>query len=99
MELCCSIDPLAELTLLQDQIHQRLMDLTPTDSLDLQRMWQEAQATIDSVLDKKPEGKTSKHVELQEEFYVLVTCCDEKHQIALLTRFHAEGLECKALLS
>src|ERR1051325_9831870 len=45
--LLLSIDPLAELALLQDQIHQRLMDLTPTDSLDLQGLWQAAQATIE----------------------------------------------------
>src|SRR6266849_8184549 len=37
--LLLSIDPLAALALLQDQIHQRLMDLTPTDSLDLQSLW------------------------------------------------------------
>src|ERR1022692_2359969 len=34
--LLLSIDPLAELALVQDQIHQRLLDLTPTDSPDLQ---------------------------------------------------------------
>jgi DNA-directed RNA polymerase subunit F len=52
--LLLSIDPLAELALLQDQIHQRLMDLTPTDSLDLQSLWQQTQATIDSALEEKP---------------------------------------------
>src|SRR5271163_4510278 len=36
--LLLSIDPLAALALLQDQIHQRLMDLTPTDSADLQAL-------------------------------------------------------------
>jgi len=33
------------------------------------------------------------------QFLVLLTCRDEKHQIELLARFPAEGLECKALLS
>ena len=29
----------------------------------------------------------------------LVTCRDEKDQVALLERFHGEGLECKALVA
>ena len=34
-----------------------------------------------------------------EQWYVLVTCRDEKEQVALLERLGAEGLECRALLS
>jgi hypothetical protein len=34
-----------------------------------------------------------------DQYLVLVTCRDEKHQVELLTRFQREGLECKALLS
>ena len=97
--LLLSIDPLAELALLQDQIHQRLMDLTPTDSLDLQGLWQAAQATIDSAFDEQSATKSSKAVELEARFLVLVTCRDESHQVELLQRFGQEGLECKALLS
>jgi hypothetical protein len=32
------------------------------------------------------------------EFYVLITCHDEQHQIELLRRFQAEGLDCQAKL-
>src|SRR5262249_56655317 len=53
--LLLSIDPLAELALLQEQIHQRLMELTPTESRDLAQMWQETQRTIDAALAEKPE--------------------------------------------
>jgi hypothetical protein len=51
--------PLAELALLQDHIHCRLMELTPTDSTDLQLLWQETRSTIDSALQEKPAKKTS----------------------------------------
>ncbi len=97
--LLLSIDPLAELALLQDQIHQRLRDLTPTDSLDLQSLWQQTRPTIDSALEEKPAKTESPPIELEEPFLLLVKCCDEKHQVELLRRFHQEGLECKALLS
>jgi hypothetical protein len=33
------------------------------------------------------------------QYTVLVMCADEKQQLALLERFAAAGLECKALLS
>jgi hypothetical protein len=36
---------------------------------------------------------------LAEQFLLLITCRDEAHQVELLRRFQAEGLECKALLS
>jgi hypothetical protein len=97
--LLLSIDPLAELAFLQDQIHQRLMDLTPTDSPDLQRMWQEAQATIDSALVENTAEKKQTAMELPGQWLVLVTCRDEKHQVEFLQRFQKEGLECKAILS
>jgi hypothetical protein len=92
------IDPLAELALLQDQIHQRLMDLTPTDSLDLQSLCQQTQATIDSALEEKPAKTESPPLDPEEQFLRLVKCRDEKHQVELLQRFHQVGLECKALL-
>jgi hypothetical protein len=38
-------------------------------------------------------------VELPEQFYVLIRCQDEKQQVALLARFGAEGMDCKAVLS
>jgi hypothetical protein len=33
------------------------------------------------------------------QYLILITCRDEEQQIALLGRFHGEGLECKVLLS
>jgi hypothetical protein len=34
-----------------------------------------------------------------EQWLVLITCRDEKHQVELLTRFQTEGLPCRALMS
>jgi len=36
---------------------------------------------------------------LDEQWYVLVTCRDEKQQVELLGRFKGEGLTCKAVLT
>src|SRR3989442_7444728 len=38
--LLLSIDPLASLAETQDQLHQRLLDLTPVDHADLRAAWQ-----------------------------------------------------------
>jgi hypothetical protein len=97
--LLLSLDPLADLALVQDQIHQRLMDLTPTDSTDLQALWKETQSIIDSALDDKPARTSPNPLTLEAQYHVLVTCRDEAHQIELLRRFQQEGIPCKALLS
>ena len=98
-----SIDPLAELALFQDQLHQRLLDLTPTDCSELRGLWQEAQQTIDSALDDKPRPATAPHdlaePEPEPQYLVLIPCRDERQQTELLSRFLQEGLPCKALIS
>ena len=96
--LLLSIDPLADLALLQNQIHERLMDLTPTDSPDLEALWKEAQETIDSAFKENSEEESSPPRELKQQFMVLIPCRDEEHQVELLERFQSEGLECKAVL-
>jgi hypothetical protein len=35
---------------------------------------------------------------LVEQHAILVTCRDEAQQVELLARFHADGLDCRALL-
>ena len=94
--LLLSIDPLAALAEQQDQLHQRLLELTPTDSEELQAAWHAAAAAH---LDALETGDHATGEPLVEAFYVLVTCKDERQQVELLARFQAEGLECKALLS
>jgi len=91
--LLLSLDPLAALAETQDQLHERLRELTPTDSPELQALWQ--QAAEAAVAEKPARGLDG----LAEQWLVLITCRNEQHQVELLQRFQAEGLPCKALLS
>jgi hypothetical protein len=78
---------------MHEQLHERLLELAPTDSLELQAVWQ---AAADAALEAKPpRGYDS----FPEPWLVLITCRDEQHQVELLQRFQNEGLPCKALLS
>jgi len=92
--LLLTIDPLAQLAQQQEQLHQRLMELTPAKSPELDDLWQGA---LDALLEKPlPPANVPT---IPEQYMVLITCRDEHHQIDLLTRFKQEGLDCKALLS
>jgi len=90
--LLLSIDPLAALAETQTQLHQRLLELTPTSSPDLEAAWQAAEAAMEA----KPAREIDK---VPEQYLLLLTCRDEQHQVELLQRFQTEGLPCKALLS
>ena len=97
--LLLSIDPLAQLALHKEQLHERLMELTPAPTPDLEAMWRETQATIDSALAEKPWKEPAPAGDIEDQFLVLVKCRDEAEQVRLLRRFSEEGLECKALLA
>jgi hypothetical protein len=88
-----SIDPLAALARTQEQLHERLRELTPTDSADLRAAWE---AAAQAALEDKPRRQIDG---VPEQFLLLITCRDERHQVELLERFRTEGLACKALLS
>jgi hypothetical protein len=94
--LLLSIDPLAALAQTQEQLHDRLLELTPTSNADLQAAWE---ATVNLELAALTATPPPGVQDLPEQWLVLVTCRDEKQQAELLERFHREGLECKALLS
>jgi hypothetical protein len=87
--LLLSIDPLAALAETQALLHQRLLELTPTESPELQAAWQAAAQEV-----TRPRAVEA----LPNQFLILVTSRDEKHQVELLERFHGEGLGCRALL-
>jgi hypothetical protein len=93
--LLLSIDPLAALaqTQTQTQLHQRLVELTPVQSPDLQEVWQ---AAAEAAARAKEARKITT---VPEQFLLLLTCRDEQHQVELLERFQGECLPCKALLS
>ena len=90
-KLLLTIDPLAALAETQEQLHQRLLEQTPTDNNALAAAWEAAAA---EVLQRKPEPLGA----IPEQFLILVTCRDEKQQVELLGRFSAEGLECRAMM-
>jgi hypothetical protein len=91
--LLLRIDPLAELA--QVQLRHRLMELAPPVPPELEAAWQ---AAAGAILAEKPDKPGWHETELPAQFYVLITCRDEPHQVELLGRFLDEGLECKALL-
>jgi hypothetical protein len=92
--LLLSIDPLASLAQTQDQLRDRLLEVTPVDCAELEAAWQ---AAAEGVLSEaKPRRPITR---FPEQFLVLVTCPDERSQVELLARFQSEGLDCKALVS
>jgi hypothetical protein len=95
-QLLLTIDPLAAIAKEQDQLHHRLLEMTPVQSPELSAVWQE---TLDSLLNAAHEETPAGMDTIPEQYMVLVTCRDEEQQIELLMRFKQEGLDCKALLS
>ena len=94
--LLLSIDPLAALAQTQEQLHQRLLELTPAVSPELEAAWQEGAR---AALEETEKGNRRAYDTVPEQFLILVTCRDEKQQRELLERFGRDGLECKPLLS
>jgi hypothetical protein len=93
--LLLSIDPLAALAQTQEQIHQRLLELTPTIYPELEIAWRAAAA---KTLEPEP-AKAAREAALgPAQFLLVLTCRDEKQQVELLARFRADGIECKALV-
>jgi hypothetical protein len=74
-----SIDPLAALAGVQEQIRDRLWEVVPPVSPELEAAWQ---AAANAVLTEEPAKPRWDGKELPEEFYVLITCRDEPHQVA-----------------
>jgi hypothetical protein len=93
--LLLSIDPLASLAETQNQIRDRLLELTPAPTAEIEAAWR---AAAEASLNKLAE-RESKAVELgPEQWLVLVRCQDEKHQVEVLERLQGEGLDVKALV-
>jgi hypothetical protein len=93
--LLLSIDPLAALAQTQEQIHQRLLEITPTDHEELKAAWQAKAEDFFAGLSPS----TAPVIACPAQYLILITCRDEKQQVELLGRFDSEGLECKALVS
>jgi hypothetical protein len=95
--LLLTIDPLAQLALAQEQLRDRLQQLAPPAPPELQAAWQAAaEAAVANADASKPPRQ---HDVIPEQYLILVTCRDERHQVELLGRLQADGLECRALMS
>ena len=93
--LLLSIDPLAALAETQQQLHQRLLEVTPTASPELEAAWR---AAAEACLEASVAPPARAVEPRAAQFLILVTCRDERHQVEVLTRFQAEGLDGRALV-
>jgi hypothetical protein len=92
--LLLSLDPLASLAETQLALHERLQELTPTTSPELEALWEE---TAEKCL-KTPPPAADESMKIVSRFLVMIECRDEEHQVELLGRFQREGLECRAVV-
>jgi hypothetical protein len=104
-KLLLSIDPLAQLAGYDQAALDDLRAVTASDNAVLNDLWaavgRSADATAAALDDaeKAARPRKPKPETIPEQFMVLVDCRDEQEQLALLRRFKAEGLKCKALMS
>jgi hypothetical protein len=92
-----TLDPLAALAETDAEAAAALAQRLETHSQALQALWQslaEDTEPAKALLGNEPEPEAP-----AEKFLVLIECTGEAHQVALLERFHGEGLICKALIS
>ena len=97
--LLLSIDPLARLADYDAGKLDALRAVTDADSDALANLWRSiasAGAEIEKTLARAGRAAAP---EPPEQYLVLIECTDESEQVALLQRFQAEGLKCRALLS
>jgi hypothetical protein len=100
--LLLSIDPLAQLAGYDTQMLEELRELTPTDAVVLEELWQNiaiAQEAVEATLEEARNQEPPVEKELTEQFLILVECGSEEEQVTLLQRFQDDGLKCRALLS
>jgi hypothetical protein len=96
-KLLLTIDPLSALAETDTETAAELARTVASDEAALQELWDSLgnQPTVEEILNAaEPESPQTK-----EQYLILVTCSDERHQLELLDRFQQEGLTCKALLS
>ena len=95
--LLLSIDQLAALAFEQEQLRDRLLEATPVDCPELRAAWE---AAAQKAMEERPPGRPPRQYDsIPEQYLVLVTCRDERHQAEVIERLLKEGLNCKALIS
>lgn len=100
-KLLLSIDPLATLAEHDSAKLDELRKITTSDSDELTNLWRSIAAAEVASEEAVEEARRAPRppATSAEQYLVLVECPDEATQLALLERFLAEGLNCRALLS
>lgn len=93
-KLLLTIDPIAALAEADKEVLAQLTAVTEADSQILNDFWAKLAGNKPAADLAARDAET-----IREQFLVLVECTDEDHQVELLSRFQAEGLTCKALIS
>jgi hypothetical protein len=99
--LLLSIDPLAQLADYDQHVLDQLRQITSTANDALAHLWatiEQSQAAVEESLAQARSPRAEKE-SVPEQYLILIECDDEAAQVALLQRFQAEGLKCRALLS
>ena len=97
--LLLAIDPLAQLADYEATTLCELRALAGPDLAAVRQIWDAIEAAGATVYETLEKARRKKEDVLPEQFLVLVECAGEAEQTALLERFKAEGLRCKALVS
>jgi hypothetical protein len=99
-KLLLSIDPLAQLADYDRSTLDRLRELK-TESATLAELWRSIDASRAAVEESLERARQEPPAAppVPEQYLILVECTDEANQLALLERFQAEGLTCRALMS
>lgn len=97
--LLLSLDPLAALAGFDDVALNKLRATTATEHDALANLWASVNAATSQAEEalEKVKSPKKKAEAIPEQFCVLITCRDEKHQVDILRRLKREGFECKAL--
>jgi hypothetical protein len=99
-KLLLSIDPLAQMAAYDDRALEALRQTIDSDNEVLTAFWSSLrrQDALAQQQLQELNNKSTRSV-LPEQFAVMIECADEVEQKAMLQRFHAEGLKCRALVS
>ena len=92
--LLLSIDPLALLAEQQEQLQARLLEMTPAVDPELEAAWHEAAEKALKLKGGSPQAFRNVNY-VPGQFFVLIRCDDEEHQVELFKRFQEEGLKCE----
>jgi hypothetical protein len=95
--LLLSLDPLVLLAEYDRETLAQLRAVTESANDTLQAFWAGIDALDQGVQDRLRQANREPPPGGPEQFLVLIECASEEAQVALLRRFTAEGLRCRAL--